>query len=98
MAMQLTAFPLRPARVHEACGPLAPSFAAAAGAQTGHVLWLRESWRNEQINPLALSAYLADEAPPWTFDAARAASLQSALSAMIEAALAAATKLERTKP
>ncbi|WP_420344334.1 ImuA family protein [Paenirhodobacter sp.] len=58
MAMQLTAFPLRPARVHEACGPLAPSFAAAAGAQTGHVLWLRESWRNEQINPLALSAYL----------------------------------------
>jgi formiminoglutamase len=47
---------------------------------------------------IALSAYLADEAPPWTFDAARAASLQSALSAMIEAALAAATKLERTKP
>ncbi|MDU0340324.1 N-formylglutamate deformylase [Bosea rubneri] len=46
---------------------------------------------------IALSAYLADEAPPWTFDAARAASLQSALSAMIEAALAAASHIERTK-
>jgi formiminoglutamase len=46
---------------------------------------------------IALSAYLAEEAPPWTFDAARAASLQSALSAMIEAALAAASHIERTK-
>ncbi|KUL96845.1 hypothetical protein DK26_02240 [Bosea sp. WAO] len=46
---------------------------------------------------IALSAYLEDEAAPWTFDAARAASLQSALSAMIEAALAAASQIERTK-
>lgn len=43
---------------------------------------------------IALSAYLGEEAPPWRFDAARALSLQSALSAMIEAALAAAAKLE----
>jgi formiminoglutamase len=46
---------------------------------------------------IALSAYLDDEAAPWTFASAKAASLQSALSAMIEAALAAATQLERTK-
>lgn len=47
---------------------------------------------------IALSAYLADEAAPWTFAPGKAASLQATLSAMIEAALAAATQLERTKP
>lgn len=47
---------------------------------------------------IALSAYLEDEAAPWTFAPTKAAALQSALSAMIEAALAAATKLERNKP
>ena len=47
---------------------------------------------------IALSAYLEDEAAPWAFAPAKAASLQSALSTMIEAALAAATQLERTKP
>lgn len=43
---------------------------------------------------IALSAYLAAEAAPWTFDAAKAASLQGALSTMIAAALDAATTLE----
>jgi N-formylglutamate deformylase len=47
---------------------------------------------------IALSAYLEDEAAPWTFASAKAAGLQATLSAMIEAALAAATQLERTKP
>ena len=47
---------------------------------------------------IALSAYLEDETAPWTFAPTKAAALQSALSAMIEAALAAATKLERNKP
>jgi N-formylglutamate deformylase len=47
---------------------------------------------------IALSAYLEDEAAPWTFAPAKAASLQATLSAMIEAALAAATQLERSKP
>jgi len=47
---------------------------------------------------IALSAYLEDEAAPWTFAPAKAASLQATLSTMIEAALAAATKLERSKP
>ncbi|HEV2509134.1 N-formylglutamate deformylase [Bosea sp. (in: a-proteobacteria)] len=46
---------------------------------------------------IALSAYLDDEAAPWAFAPAKAASLQATLSAMIEAALAAATQLERTK-
>lgn len=47
---------------------------------------------------IALSAYLDDEAAPWTFAPAKAASLQATLSAMIEAALAAAAQLERSKP
>lgn len=46
---------------------------------------------------IALSAYLDDEAAPWTFAPDKAASLQATLAAMIEAALAAATHIERTK-
>lgn len=42
----------------------------------------------------ALSAYLIDEQAPWTFDATKAATLQSALSAIIAAALDAAAELE----
>lgn len=45
---------------------------------------------------IALSAYLTDEAPPWRFDAPKAAKLQAALASIIEAALDAATKLERS--
>lgn len=45
---------------------------------------------------IALSAYLAEEAPPWRFDAPRAAKLQDALCAIIEAALGAAATLERS--
>jgi N-formylglutamate deformylase len=47
---------------------------------------------------IALSAYLAEEAPPWSFDPTKAASLQAALSAIIEAALDAAATLERSRP
>jgi formiminoglutamase len=39
---------------------------------------------------IALSAYLAEEAPPWRFDAATARPLQAALDSIIDAALAAA--------
>ncbi len=46
---------------------------------------------------IALSAYLDDEAAPWAFAPGKAASLQATLAAMIEAALAAATHIERTK-
>ncbi len=46
---------------------------------------------------IALSAYLTEEAAPWAFDATKAASLQTALSAIIEAALGAAAALERSR-
>ncbi|PTV94205.1 protein ImuA [Rhodobacter aestuarii] len=46
-------FPLRPARVHEVCGPVASSFAACLAASVpGAVLWLRESWHSDTLNPL----------------------------------------------
>lgn len=55
----LTAFPLRPARVHEVCGPAAPAFAACAAAgRPGPVLWLREAWLPETLNPLGLLPFL----------------------------------------
>ncbi|MCU4179199.1 N-formylglutamate deformylase [Bosea sp. BH3] len=46
---------------------------------------------------IALSAYLADETAPWAFDAPKATQLQSALSAIIEAALGAAAAFERSR-
>lgn len=54
-----TCFPLRRARVHEACGAGATGFAAmAAAGLTGPVLWIREAWRPEALNPVGLSAFL----------------------------------------
>ena len=47
---------------------------------------------------IALSAYLAEEAPPWRFDAVKAAILQSALSGIIAAALDAAASFEKAQP
>lgn len=46
---------------------------------------------------IALSAYLSEENAPWTFDAPKAAALQTALSAIITAALDAAKTLERSR-
>lgn len=46
---------------------------------------------------IALSAYLAEETAPWAFDATKAASLQTALSAIIAAALDATAALERSR-
>ncbi|MGX5735659.1 N-formylglutamate deformylase [Bosea thiooxidans] len=46
---------------------------------------------------IALSAYLTDEAAPWNFDAPKAALLQDALAAIIEAALGSAAALERSR-
>ena len=52
-------FPLRPGRVHEVCGPSAPAFAACAAAcLPGPVLWLREAWLAETLNPLGLLSFL----------------------------------------
>lgn len=58
MLLQITAFPLRPGRVHEASGPLAVFLAAVAAAQMDRLLWIRERWRSEAINPEGLAAYL----------------------------------------
>jgi hypothetical protein len=41
-------------------------------------------------------AYLAEETPPWCFDAARAAPLQATLGNLLEAVLVTAAGLERT--
>ena len=41
-------------------------------------------------------AYLAEETPPWRFDAARAAPLQATLGNLLEAVLVTAAGLERT--
>ncbi|MGQ3488991.1 ImuA family protein [Roseovarius pacificus] len=49
--------PLRKARVHEACGPGAVSFAAIAASRAGPVLWVRERWLGEMINPVGLSVF-----------------------------------------
>lgn len=49
--------PLRKGRVHEACGPGAVGFAAVAAARGGAVLWVREGWQNEIINPVGLAAF-----------------------------------------
>jgi formiminoglutamase len=46
---------------------------------------------------IALSGYLTDEAAPWTFDETKAAVLQTALSAIMAAALVAAGTLERSR-
>ncbi|MEP3345791.1 MAG: hypothetical protein ABJN34_13285 [Litoreibacter sp.] len=52
-------FPLQPTRVHEVCGAGAFSFAAiAAGESKGDVLWIRQAWRAEVLNPVGLSPYL----------------------------------------
>ncbi|GGE08731.1 hypothetical protein GCM10011345_13000 [Gemmobacter megaterium] len=49
--------PLRPARVHEACGPGVTAFAAVVCAQgKGPVLWVREGWQAGTPDPVGLSA------------------------------------------
>lgn len=52
-------FPLRPARVHEVCGPGATGFAVMAGAGiAGPMIWISEGRRPGQLNPVALSRFL----------------------------------------
>lgn len=51
-------FPLKPARVHEVCGAGSTAFAAICAARgAGPVLWVRESWRPEGLNPVGLSGF-----------------------------------------
>lgn len=54
----LTAYPPCSARVHEACGPLAAGFALRAAQQMGAtVLWVRERWLPEHVNPSGLEGF-----------------------------------------
>lgn len=51
-------YPLRRTRVHEAYGPGAFAFAAIAAAQCqGNVMWLREAWQTDAINPVGLNSF-----------------------------------------
>ena len=54
-----THFPPINARTHEACGPSALSFALSlAGQLGGTVVWLREAWQGDHINPVGFASYL----------------------------------------
>lgn len=54
----ITAYPLRPGRVHEVSGPAAASFALRSAQQLGaDLLWVREGWRPEQLNPLGFDGF-----------------------------------------
>lgn len=58
MRSDLPAYPLRPARMHEVCGPGATAFAAIAAAQVhGPVLWIAEGWQADALNPVALAGF-----------------------------------------
>ncbi|MDP1667583.1 ImuA family protein [Phaeovulum sp.] len=54
----LPSFPLRAARVHEACGPAATTFAVITAARTpGNILWIYEGWLPATLHPPALVAF-----------------------------------------
>jgi protein ImuA len=48
-----TIFPLRPGRVHEACGPGAAAFAVMAAGQ-GRAIWIRPAWQKEGLYPVGI--------------------------------------------
>lgn len=51
-----TIFPLRRGRVHEVYGPAAMAFSAVfATLAQGRILWIREAWLGEDVNPLGLA-------------------------------------------
>lgn len=51
-------FPLTNARVHEVCGGASCGFASICVVQTcGQVLWIREAWKPESINPVGAVPY-----------------------------------------
>jgi protein ImuA len=51
-------FPLSPSRIHEVCGPGAAAFAVLAARMLPPVLWVREAWLPETLNPLGLAPLL----------------------------------------
>ncbi|WP_090737789.1 ImuA family protein [Paracoccus homiensis] len=56
--MPITAYPLRPARMHEVSGPAAVSFALRGAQESGaDLLWVRERWQTGQLNPLGFDGF-----------------------------------------
>ena len=57
-----TLYTLKHARVHEVCGPSALSFTAVqATSRQGPILWVKEKWRTEQLNPAGLIDFFPPE-------------------------------------
>jgi protein ImuA len=58
----LKSYPLEPNRMHEACGSGAAFFALALAAQfDGMLLWIREQWTPETLNPLGFADVFAPD-------------------------------------
>lgn len=54
----ITAYPLLSGRVHEVCGPSAVSFVLWYAHQTdADLLWVRERWQNEILNPQGFDGF-----------------------------------------
>lgn len=60
MSKQFTAyFPPLMQRIHEVCGAGADFFAFSLAAHIGGpVLWVREKWRSDQINPVGFAKFI----------------------------------------
>lgn len=57
-----SAFPLRPARAHEVCGPGAQAFAAICCGLAGReALWIAPGWRAERLHPAGLARFCSPE-------------------------------------
>ena len=51
-------YPPRKERFHEVCGPGAYVFVCALGALfDGRIMWIRENWRQDMINPTGASVF-----------------------------------------
>ena len=54
----ITVYPLASTRVHEICGPSAASFALRSALHLdADVLWVREEWQPEKLNPLGFEGF-----------------------------------------
>lgn len=87
-------FPPRRSRSHEACGAGAVFFAFALGAQAGgHVMWVRQGWRAELIDPSGAAAIV----DPANLLLANAKDQTDALAASEEALRSGAVRLVVTE-
>ncbi|MGD9916412.1 MAG: ImuA family protein [Paenirhodobacter sp.] len=94
----LPSFPLRAGRVHEVCGPAATAFAAIAAALSGGpLLWVREGWQAEVLNPLGFLPFLDPSTLLLAQTATQTDSLATAEEALKDGALPFVV-LEITRP